>query len=145
MKYLRRLIWRQEGEFFNPLMHAFLFQTLAFSLAFLFFDWSSSVQESTLYKASLHNFGSEVGNVWGLVGLTVVILNTIMILLRPKRGFLGWTVFAGGMYLWSYAGAVYWLDGYHFQFIVAALPQMFFWLWYGYRMVKYRRDEVVSL
>lgn len=124
------------GLYLNPLMHVFMFILLAFTVAFLFFGETDSVQASVLYQQTVMIDDIAV-NAWAAAGALAIFLHTAGMLFRGKWGIkmLKFAIFAG-FYVWLWAAVVYLQDGYWFQFFANALPNIAFWTWYAW---QYRR------
>lgn len=115
----------------NPLMWPFLFQNLVTSIAFLAFGWTKSVSASTLYKLTfIHSFTSW----WGVIAILAVTLALVGLQVK-LAGIIGGYL---GLIIWLYAFCLFVPAGYFYQAILA-LPQIYFWVWYQYRMTKYYR------
>lgn len=133
-----RLTKCETGLLFNPLMHLFLYITLVFSVAFVFFGHTETVQQSTLFTESQSTAGNEWVVVWGDVGLLVVGLHITGLLLRTVYGlYMLLAAAAGGFYLWLWATVIYIQGDLWFQLTAAAIPNILFWSWYTWQW--YRR------
>lgn len=132
------------GELLNPFLHVFLFILAAFSVAFLFFGHTESVQAVVLYQETV-DIGNIFVNVWATIGLLVIILHTVAFWVRGPAGarMLSICVF-GGFYLWLWASVIYISAGFLFQFIVVCIPHLYFWSWYALQWSRRRRGERVA-
>lgn len=132
-----RLTKCDSGQMLNPLMFVFLYVTLAFSVAFVFFGETKTVQLSPLYMES-KAAGEEWVSLWGAIGLMVVALHCAGLLIRNLPGiYMMIAAAVGGFYLWLWATVLYAQEDLWFQFAAAAIPNLLFWCWYTWQW--YRR------
>lgn len=132
------------GETLNPFLHVFMYLTLIFGLAFLFGGGSATLQASVLFQQTML-VGEPWVNAWGLIGVAVALLHTVAFLVRGKVGVrLMQACLFGGFYMWCWAGAIYLSGGFVFQFLVAVVPNLFFWSWYAFQWAKRKRGERVA-
>ncbi len=132
------------GLTLNPFIHVFLFLTLCFSVGFVFFGSTETLQASVLFMQTT-NVGESLVNLWGLIGMMVIVIHTIAFGVRGKIGvaLMPLCIF-GGFYLWLWASIVYLAAGFFFQFLVACLPNLFFWTWYTFQWRKRKRGDRVA-
>lgn len=132
------------GLTLNPLMHVFIFLTLAFSVAFLFFGDTTSVSASILYIETIGVTQSAL-NLWAIIGIATVTSHLTGLLIRGKIGdFLMRITWFGGFYMWLWAAVIYIGAGFWFQLIVAAVPNLLFWTWYAWQWRKRHNNERVA-
>lgn len=138
MKYLKRLVYRSEGQLFNPLMHIFLFITLVFGVAFGIAPHVFGADQTVLYAQTLINIGHNASSAWGWGLILVTIGNTVLLATRIR--WLGGIVSCCGFMLWLYALITYMATGYWLGSFAAALPNLLFWAWYYFRVKSYHRN-----
>lgn len=132
------------GKTLNPFMHVFLYMTMVWGIAMTFFAGTDTVSTTILYQET-QDVGSGFVNTWGLIAMATMVTHTIAFWIRGKWGvrMMGWCVFAG-FYLWLWAGIIYLESGFLFQFLIACVPNMAFWVWYAWQRVKRKRGDEVA-
>lgn len=132
-KYVRRLVYFTDDgdEKLSPLIYLFLFMTVVYSVAFMFFPPGES---NTLYTV-LHHFGAD--KFWAGTGLTVLVLNNITFIWRipPLSKFVAML----GFLMWLYAVIVTFAYGAAVVGLAVAVPNLLFWVWYYFKTVEYER------
>lgn len=122
----------------NPLIYPFLFATTLYGLGFLFLgDWSG-VSTSSLFTATiaLHKF---LPALWGLFASLAGILGFVTLLVRQP--FLGEAPSFLGFSVWAFAAFVYILNSYWLVLLTVALPNLYFWVWWFFRVKWYEREK----
>lgn len=139
-----RLTKCDSGLYLNPLMHVFMFVLLVFTIAYLFFDHTETVEASVLYQQT-DMVGGVAVNSWGAVGALAIVLHSLGMLIRGKWGMkmLRAAIFAG-FYVWLWAAVVYLQDHFWFQFFAAGVPNLAFWTWYAWQYRRRHNNEVVA-
>lgn len=137
-KFVDRLIYRAPGELHNPLMYPFLLITLAMGISFVFFSGTDPVQASVLYQLTIGHLPDASTSIWGVVAMSVAVVHLIAI--QVRRAWLGSLVTMAGVLLWLYATLIFGIYGYWLQFFTAALPSLFFWVWYYFFVKEYHRE-----
>lgn len=127
-----------DGTKVHPLTHVFFYLMAIYGLGLGFFGFTDSVKIIALYVASQKVFGTGVVSIWGILAILVMVVNTLVV---AKK----WTKYAPvaamvGFCLWIYAVVVYATGAYWFQFLVVAIPNMFFWAWYYNKCKKVARN-----
>lgn len=136
-KFFNNLMWREPGVKFHPLMHAFLFITLVFGVAYSLDPDVFGLHRSPLYEFSEENLNSKVPELWGAALLLTTALNTVTLGTRWK--FIGGFTAMLGFLCWLYASIVYAWVGYPLGLFGIAGPNLFFWTWYYMRVKAYHR------
>lgn len=131
------MVYRPDGIKRNFLSHTFFYVTFVFGVFFTFFYQTDSVGQSVLYKVTKANVGEFPLPIWGLCAILVAVLNTAGIVAGRVR--LVRVAAMGGFLLWLFAGIAYLLAQGWFQFLVAAVPQIVFWIWYYFKVGDFQR------
>jgi hypothetical protein len=142
-KILRSLVYTEkEGkEFINPLMHLFFFITFVFGFFFVFFTGAESTNAIVLYQVSVAYFSGTAISFWGYLAMGITVLNTFCLIVRGRVGLaLLPIVSLGGIYLWLYASVIYALEGFILQLLAAGIPNLLFWVYYGWKIIGFRAD-----
>lgn len=141
IKYFRRMVYRQDGEYFNVLMHPFLFFSLVFGVAFVFFGWTDTVSQSKLYTITEVNHGGMFVSLWGICCMLAVIFTTLNIWFRIR--VFGYTAGWLGFFVWMYAFLAFASTGLYFQ-ALTILPQVYFWIWHQSRIKVYYTQDIIK-
>jgi hypothetical protein len=137
-KYWHRLVYRSEGNKVPFLIYPFLFMTAVPGIAYTFFGGSQTVQASILYGLTAVQLGTVGVSVWGIACMAAVVIALVNILMRKK--WAGRTAPVLGFMVWTYALIVYLTNGFYYQLLVFALPQVVFWVWHYLRVEDYWRN-----
>lgn len=138
MKYLRRMYMKTDTIPFSPFLHVFIIKTMVIGILFTLFGASDNVSSTALFKMTTDYLPSFVGNLWGLVLLSVVVLHVLEMQFRGKN-FGAWTAMIGFM-AWIYAGIVYLIDHNYFAIVSITGSSIFFYIWYYVSAATYRRQ-----
>jgi hypothetical protein len=135
-KFARNLVYRPDGSPINPLAHLFFYITFVFGAAYVFFGDTAPVQASILFIESKSQFNSSVLSIWGVAAIITTMLNTWLIGSENTKNS-HWGAMLGFL-LWMYAFLVYALGGFWFQLLATAIPNLAFWAWYYFAIIRYR-------
>ena len=139
--YVKRLVYvdAQERQRINPLVWPFFFATFVYGFGFMFGGQWSGVTASSLWQAfyALHSF---LPAVWGACALLAASLALALILTR-KYVHLGDFAAMFGVLVWLFAGFTYALNGYWLVVLTVAGPNLFFWVFYYWRLAWYKRAK----
>lgn len=138
--YWKRFVYVSKGsqQRVNPLIYPFLAATLLYGLGFfLLGDWTG-VSTSSLFTAmsALHNF---LPAVWGAMAALAGILGVATIVAR--KALLGEVPSLLGFSVWAFAAFVYILNSFWLVLLTVALPNLYFWVWWFFRIKWYDREK----
>lgn len=135
--YIRNLFFSVDDVPTNPLVHIFLYVTLAFGVSFLFFADPTGASSSILYTATNTAFGGIALNLWGAAAIVASTVNTIAYMVRQK--WVGQTACYMGWGVWTFAFIIYIMAGSWFGALVMALPNLLFWTWQFILVGRYHK------
>lgn len=130
---LKNFLWQREDEPQNMLSYVFLLMNLVYGIAFTFFGNSDVVTGSAFSEESLPAW------LWGASCLGLVALTLFTIATRQRWlgnivGFLGFTV-------WSYGFFLYVAIDRYFPAFAIYTPQMLFWVFWYIGVKRFYRKE----
>lgn len=137
-KFGHRITYRPDGVRRNSLSYIFFFQTLAFGVAYTFFGHTDTVSNSILYVETQNAFGFIPLPIWGVCAMLVTVAN-IAGILTEKVSVVKSSALVGFM-LWLFASIVYLLSDSYFQLAVGGFVQVYFWIWYYFRVGRFARN-----
>jgi CHASE2 domain-containing sensor protein len=144
-KYVSRLIYvdKSHNEKVNPLAYPFLIATLLYGVGFFGLGFWQGVALSSLFQ-SLFDLNSILPQVWGILALTASFSAFVTIFTRKTKWWSGIASMTGVL-VWLFAGIVYGMYGYWIVLITVAVPNLFFWVWYYFRVRSYERQKRAGL
>lgn len=137
MRLIKRLLFDPAGTGRNLLVHPFFLVTLAYGLAFVFFPSAPFVTATILYQLTLVEFGGVALSTWGASLLGLTVLNTTALLFNKYA--LAKTSAMIGVTAWFYTFLLFALGGFWLQVLVHSLANMYFWIWYYFKISEYQR------
>lgn len=142
--YIKRFVYvgSDEHSKINPLIWPFLLATTLYGLGFMLLgDWTG-VSSSSLFGAmyDLHNF---LPTLWGLVA-SLAGAAAVTIIAR-RSGWWGELAALLGFSVWLFAFFVYLLQGFWLVLLTVALPNLYFWTWWYFRVKWYERQKKAGI
>lgn len=133
--YVRNLLFAVDDIPTNPLVHIFMYITLAFGISFALFADPTGASSTILYKLTLAHFDGWATSLWGICAILAAVFNVFAFIYRRKwlgrfASYFGWSV-------WGFALVIYILGGFWFGALVASLPNLIFWTWQFVQVGKY--------
>lgn len=135
--YLRNLLFETKDIPRNPLVHIFLYVTLAFGISFMFLADPTGASGTFLYKLTLAQLSPVAISVWGLAAIAAAIVNIIAYMFRQK--WIGQTACYFGWAVWAFAFFIYAQGGFWFGALVISLPNLLFWTWQFVHVGRYHK------
>lgn len=136
--YIKRLVYIDEAEKVkvNPLIWPFFACIIVYGLGFAFFGGFDFVSSSSLFQSfdSVHTW---LPQVWGVAALLSGLAAVTMVLFR--KAFLGGAAAMNGFLVWLFAVIVYLLNGYLLVAISVGAVNLYFWVYYYFRLHWYLR------
>ena len=131
-KFFHNIIWRNETERVNIMFHLFIYMTFMFGVAFALLPELLDADESFLFQQTVVNFGGPGASLWGLACLLAAAM------VWGGSGFRSMHAMSSGAFLgvlcWLYSLIIYVIGEYPFGILVAALPQLVFWIYLYFRI-----------
>jgi hypothetical protein len=141
-KAIYKLTHCDSGLKLNFLMHLFLLITLVFSVGMLIGDPTVSV--TVLYLETVA-ISQGALNIWGVVGILSIVFHVAGLLIRGHiGGILMSCAVLCGFYIWLWAGVIYLVAGFTFQFLAVAVPNLLFWSWYAWQWRRRHQNKRVA-
>jgi len=138
--YVKRLVYidDQKGIKINPLVWPFFIAITVYGLGFLFFTPFDWVSTSSLFQSfdSLHHW---LPQIWGFFAFLSGVAAFTMVLYR--RTFLGGTAAMSGFLVWLFAALLYISNGYYLVAVTVAGVNLYFWVYYYFRLRWYVRQR----
>lgn len=110
--------------------------TTAWIVGIALFSTTGVVAESGVFVA-LNDASPFARELWGVIGLGVVIGNLITVIFR--KPWLSKVVAFTGFALWVFASIALVLNFDWFMLLVAGLPHLMFWVWYYLETLRYEQ------
>lgn len=134
---LKNLVYADETTYIHPLIHLFLYITLAFGLSFAFFPVLTGADQTVLYALTSIEHGGWATSLWGISAIVVTALNFVAFAIR--KPWFGQPVTMLGFMIWFYAFYIYLSGGFLFGALVSSLPNMLFWAWQFISVSRYHK------
>lgn len=123
----------------NPFIYVFAYITFVFGLCFTFLPTWSGAEQTSLYQLTTLQTVEFTTSIWGICAMLVVFVGFVALYYRKR--WLGNFASMFGFFVWLFAAITYVIGGFWFGFLVAALPNVFFWSWMYFRTEKYHREN----
>lgn len=137
--YIKRLVYVDDNNTkINALIWPFLFCVTMYGIGFTLFPQFSWVNSSSLFQSffMVHDW---LPRIWGIGAVLAGGSAISMMLLR--KPFLGGTAAMLGFLVWLFAGILYISNGYILVFLTVSVPNMYFWVFYYFRLKWYIRQR----
>lgn len=136
--YVKRLVYidNEQTTKINPLVWPFFIAITIYGLGFLFFTPFDWVASSSLFQ-SFNGVHTWLPQVWGFFAFIAGLASTTMVLFR--KSFLGATAAMSGFLVWLFALIMYTLNGYFLVAVTVAGVNLYFWVFYYFRLRWYLR------
>ena len=122
--------WRE----INPLTYPFFLTSLAYSVGFLLGKGSTS----SLYQNMVEVNGA-IPELWAIVLLGVVLAAAVTLVVEQE--WLGKLASTVGFLAWLFACFMFFLEGNFIIFFAIGLANLFFWVYYYFRVREYRHER----
>jgi len=121
----------------NPFMYVFTYITAVFGICFTFFPHVSGAYQTFLYELTTLQTQEFTTSIWGLCAIVAVVIG--LVALNYRKRWMGNAASMFGFLVWLFAAVTYAVGGFWFGFLVAALPNVYFWAWMYFKTEQYHR------
>lgn len=144
VNYVKRFVYVDSTETrkVNPLFYPFLVSTFLYGLGFATLNWWSGVSSSSLFQAffAIHPW---LPIIWGVAA--VLAATAALVLLLRRKGRFGELAAMFGFLVWLFALIIYAMNGFWLVMATVAAPNLYFWIYYYFKVKWYERQKDLGL